>query len=155
MSDAAPFVLVLHGNHVPKARPKSSHQRGKTRHYMPANYRDCVSSYRQQMRSAWGRDPYPKHTPLRLEVKRYVQRPKSKPPWVPADVWSDGRAFFAPSGVGDFDNIAGTVADAGNGILWHDDCQVVIGWVAKVYMADDDPEGSRVVMSVVGTGWFG
>lgn len=41
----------------------------------------------------------------------------------------------------DVDNWAKMVLDAGNGLLWKDDCQIAVLEVSKVWVADEDGEG--------------
>ena len=152
MIEVVAHTIELHGTMVPKARPKFDGRGRRPRTYMPAGYRSCASSYRQQMRSAWRRDPFGTHRPLRVEVERVVKRPKRRPSWCPPAVWTSGRGIYCPISGGDTDNTAGTVMDAGNGVIWRDDAQIVVLLSSKRYAAADEKAGARVILRFWGVG---
>lgn len=90
---------------VPKARPRVD----KTGTHMPDKYRRCVRDIGMILATVFGNDRgWPTHQAY--EVNLHVE--------------------VGPHG-GDVDNLLGTVLDAGNGIVWDDDRQVVIASVTK------------------------
>ena len=131
---------------VPKARPKIDSRGKRVRTFMPDAYIACGSSYRQQLRSAHRMDPIGKHRAVHLEVVTVIARTKARPAWVGPELWRSGASFPAPVAVGDVDNMAGTVMDAANGVLWVDDCQVTTLWSSKRYAAEG--EVAKVVLWV-------
>jgi len=90
---------------VPKARPRVD--RGGT--HMPERYRQCVRDIGMILATVFGNDRgWPTHQAYAVELNVEV----------------------GPHG-GDVDNLLGTVLDAGNGIVWDDDRQVVVATVTK------------------------
>lgn len=84
--------------------------------------------------------PFPRGTPLRLEVVAVFQCPSSDArKRVPR-----GRRPHAKRPDGD--NLLKAVKDAGSGVLWHDDAQITDARVVKVIGAQD--EAPRVVLIV-------
>lgn len=53
---------------------------------------------------------------------------------------------------GDFDNIAKPICDAANGVLWHDDCQIVRASVEQVIAAQDEEPRLEILVRGVTTG---
>lgn len=116
---------------VPKARPVVS-QRGT---YMPGRYQQCISDIYTLMCSA------------------VAQR---KPAWVMdgtygVNLW----ILVARANSGDVDNLLGTVMDAGCGVLWQDDRQVVDAICMKALCpVDREPGASLTVCQYAGPSEF-
>lgn len=87
---------------VPKARPRV----GAEGTYMPSKYKECVKSIGYLFTIARQLN---KNASFALHVTIDVDR----------------------TNAGDVDNILGTIMDAGNGIVWHDDRQVTEVSVVK------------------------
>jgi Holliday junction resolvase RusA-like endonuclease len=83
--------------------------------------------------------PTPLEGPLELSVTFYFKRPQS---WLKArrDAVDDGETPWY-MGKPDLDNLVKLVKDAGNGILWRDDAQVVRLDADKVY----GPENETII----------
>jgi len=76
----------------------------------------------------------PKGVPVALKVDCYTKAPKRYPSWLPK--WLRPRMPFCKKP--DWDNLGKTVADALNGVAYHDDSQVT---AAHVYKHDMEPDG--------------
>lgn len=68
--------------------------------------------------------------PMHVMIRVQLERPKSNKTLLPVS-----------RNTSDVDNWAKIVLDAGNGILWADDSQIVHLEVAKVWVSDSDGEG--------------
>jgi Holliday junction resolvase RusA-like endonuclease len=66
--------------------------------------------------------PYaPKGVPVHLTIRAFFKRPKA----AKDDYYREKKP--------DADNLAKAIMDAGNGVMWHDDAQIVTLTVRKVY----------------------
>ncbi len=111
------MIVYLKGWHaVPKARPRVT-SRGT---YMPAGYQDWKQETAFQMRQQHRQEPMQGHVAVAIDI---VARRKPR---------------------GDIDNLAGAILDAGNGVLWTDDRQIVALAVVWLTPADELPEGIRL-----------
>lgn len=72
----------------------------------------------------------PVQTPVHLEIAAVLPTPASWPKWKRAMA---NAGTIRPTGKPDADNIAKSVLDALNGVLWVDDAQVVALTITKTY----------------------
>ncbi len=120
--------IIVEGEPKGKGRPRftrASHA------YTPARtreYEDLIALRAlQEMR---GRHPIPRDVPLHVKIIAIFGVPVS---------WPKKKRLAALQGVlrhtrkPDYDNVAKAVCDALNGIVFEDDCQIVRGYVEKIY----------------------
>ena len=122
------YTIDIPGRPQAKGRPRfatSGHA------YTPERTKNAEDIMRGYMRAAYR---VPLKGPLELSVIFYFRRP---------DSWSKARRDAVDEGeepwyIGkpDLDNLAKLVKDAANGVLWHDDAQVVSMEVGKCYGRD-------------------
>lgn len=62
------------------------------------------------------------------------------------------RAWDTRHSSGDWENIGKPVCDAANGLLWHDDCQIVRGVVEQIVGAQGEPARLEIIARPVNTG---
>lgn len=79
---------------------------------------------------------------VRFEMVARKQAPKA-PKWRREAALA---GVIRPTGKPDWDNLAKGVCDSLKGVIWEDDCQVVIGMVEKIY--SDNP-GITVVITPI------
>lgn len=94
------------------------------RSYTPKKTADAtkqIRDYLVALMSEAGVSMFAGGVPLDVEMKFYLHKPK-KP-----------KHPVMPCGRPDCDNIAKLIMDAGNGILWADDCQIIRLTVTKMY----------------------
>ena len=124
--------FVVEGTAVPKQRPRIS----KRQAYTPKKTRDYEERVRRAFRSSYyGFTPiFPKDTPVKAYIDIVQQIPKS---------WSNSKTIRAERGEivptsrnGDLDNIAKSILDALNGLVYEDDCQVTVLFITKRYGVD-------------------
>jgi len=120
--------FVIPGPPVGKGRPRFSTAGGKPRSYTPAVTRDYESLIAARAAEAMaGREPL--RTPLRVMIEATMSIPLS---------WSKAKRQAALDGDvypsrPDVDNIAKTVLDGMNGVVYEDDAQVMYLKVSKKY----------------------
>ena len=111
------MIVYLKGWHaIPKKRPRVT-SRGT---FMPAGYQDWKQETAFQMRQQYRHEPMQGHVAVAIDIVA-----KRKPR-------------------GDIDNLAGAILDAGNGVLWTDDRQIVALAIVWLTPADELPEGIRL-----------
>jgi Holliday junction resolvase RusA-like endonuclease len=124
--------FVVEGTAVPKQRPRLG---GRTA-YTPKKTRDYEERVRIAFRSSYsGSEPvFQKGTPVRAFMEVIQGIPKS---------WSNKKHIAAERGEivptsrnGDLDNIAKSILDALNGVVYEDDCQVTTLFITKKYGND-------------------
>ena len=124
--------FTVDGTAVPKQRPRIS---GRTA-YTPKKTRDYEERVREAFRSSYhGSMPiYDSGTAVRACIQVIQQIPKS---------WSNSKHLKAERGLimptshnGDIDNIAKSILDALNGLVYEDDCQITCLVISKQYGAD-------------------
>jgi len=126
MSVITNVAFVVPGEPVAKGRARST---AAGRHYTPAKtvaYETLVSMVAQNAMGA--AMPFP--GPLAVEIEAVHTVPAS---------WSQkrrnealcGRAF--PAKRPDLDNLVKALGDGANGIVWMDDCQIVVLHASKTY----------------------
>jgi Holliday junction resolvase RusA-like endonuclease len=118
--------FVIAGEPVGKARPRFTRS-GHT--YTPAktvNYENLVKlSFTDQIGYF-----VPNKEPVRMLLRAFYKIPKSTPKKYLADM---GHGIIQPMKKPDADNIIKSVADALNGIAYHDDAQIVSVLCEKYY----------------------
>lgn len=126
------ITFIVDGTAVPKQRPRLG---GRTA-YTPKKTRDYEERVREAFRSSYyGFVPvFMKGIPVKACIEIIQQIPKS---------WSNSKTIKAERGEivptsrnGDVDNIAKSILDALNGLVYEDDCQVTTLMVVKRYGAD-------------------
>ena len=124
------FSLTFHVdiNPVPKGRPRFSKVGGFMRSYTPKKTSDYETEVRTQAQSVMTREPL--ETPLavylyfRLPIPRSHSKKRQE-----ACLNGSERPIKKP----DIDNLAKSVLDGLNGVVWHDDSQIVSLHLTKVY----------------------
>lgn len=126
-----------------KQRPRF----GKGRTYTPAETLKWTRSAAAYMKRAWTYAPYSK-TALSVEVVAYFPRTKSRPPYVPSDVWRSGRAFWKITKP-DADNITKIVLDSMTeaGVI-EDDNIIAVETTHKVICSKQKDDVPRVEVTV-------
>lgn len=118
--------ITLPGEPQGKGRPRF----GNGRAYTPAK----TAAYESRLREAWTKQAkgfmFPDNAALSLEVKAFLQPPKSDSK---ARRAAKLQNMIRPTKKPDWDNIAKIVCDALNGTAYHDDAQIVFGAVGKFY----------------------
>ena len=118
-----------------KARPRFTTACGRPVAYTTAKTRSGERMIRQYARRAMGdRYPFPKGTPVRVNVEAAFSIPKSYTKQkhelcAKHDLW--------PVKKPDIDNIAKAVLDALNDSIFFDDCQVIKMQVSKTFVEGD------------------
>lgn len=126
------ITLVIEGTAVPKQRPRMS---GRVA-YTPKKTRDYEERVRQAFRSSYrGQVPaFDKGVPVKACIEIVQSIPKS---WSNTKTIKAERGEIAPvSRNGDIDNIAKSILDALNTLVYEDDCQVTTLMITKKYGAD-------------------
>jgi len=124
------FSLTFHVdiNPVPKGRPRFSKVGGFMRSYTPKKTSDYETEIRTQAQAVMTREPL--ETPLavylyfRLPIPRSHTKKRQE-----ACLNGSERPIKKP----DIDNLAKSVLDGLNGVVWHDDSQIVSLHLTKVY----------------------
>lgn len=124
------FSLTFHVdiNPVPKGRPRFSKVGGFMRSYTPKKTSDYETEVRTQAQAVMTREPL--ETPLavylyfRLPIPRSHSKKRQE-----ACLNGSERPIKKP----DIDNLAKSVLDGLNGVVWHDDSQIVSLHLTKVY----------------------
>ena len=117
--------FTVYGEPQGKARARTvrNAQTGRTMTYTPdktALYENLIRmEYQAQCRGHF----FPRGTAVAVRIDCYMKPPKGK---------HSGRPMKKP----DADNVAKTVADAGNGVAWYDDTQITDLEVHKYWAAE-------------------
>lgn len=140
------FVLAIAGEPQPQQRHRVASWGGRARMYDPeesvAWKRTAAATMRLALSTQRLQAPLFKDVPLELHVLALFSCPKShhrKREPLP-------RRPLLEETYGDVDNLAKAVMDAGNGLLWPDDAQVVRLVSEKLYAAQGEPP--RVLLMV-------
>lgn len=124
------FSLTFHVdiNPVPKGRPRFSKVGGFMRSYTPKKTSDYETEVRTQAQAVMTREPL--ETPLAVYLYFRLPIPRSHPKKrQEACLNGSERPIKKP----DIDNLAKSVLDGLNGVVWHDDSQIVSLHLTKVY----------------------
>lgn len=125
-------MLTLHipGQPQGKGRARSFKTlNGGIGHYTPQKTRTYEGMIRTQAIEAMGMEG-PTRRPVSLDLIINYEIPISWPKWK-LSAATDGQ--IAPTVKPDADNVAKAIKDALNGVVWVDDCQVVILSIQKAY----------------------
>ena len=124
------FSVTIHVdvNPVPKGRPRFSKVGGFVRSYTPKKTSDYEAQVKAIAQQAMTREPL--ETPLAAFLYFRLPIPKSYPKKrITACLAGSERPIKKP----DLDNLAKSVLDGLNGVVWKDDSQIVSLHVTKVY----------------------
>ena len=120
------MTIIIYGKPKGKARPRFT----KTGHaYTPSGTRE----YEEQVKLAYiaaGGKLIPAGTPVAIEITAWYAIPKSARGALRERM---ERGEVVPVTKPDWDNIGKIIADALNGVAWHDDAQITQATVHKVY----------------------
>lgn len=124
------FSVTLHLdiNPVPKGRPRFSKVGGFVRSYTPKKTSDYEATVRQAAQQAMTREPL--ETPLEAFLYFRLPIPKSYPK---KRVQACLSGLERPTKKPDLDNLAKSVLDGLNGVVYLDDSQLVSLHITKVY----------------------
>lgn len=118
--------IVIPGQPVPWARTRQRYKTPGIKPITPKRVRDWQDKARSYMR--YGMEGMgPLEGPVWAGMTFVFRRPKSVREFPECRLWRAARP--------DRDNLEKNVMDAGNGIVWRDDCQVCAGPVEVVYGA--------------------
>ncbi|MDQ0158997.1 RusA family crossover junction endodeoxyribonuclease [Alkalibacillus salilacus] len=126
------IAFTIHGQPVAQGRARATTFKGQARMYDPAkskHYKHYV-----QLSAAQHKPSNLLKGPIDLTVRVYRPIPKSMPKYK-RKLIDDGQ--LRPTTKPDVDNYLKAIKDALNGIIWHDDSQVVNVHIEKYY--DDQP----------------
>jgi len=124
------FSITIHLdiNPIPKGRPKFSKVGGFVRTYTPKKTSDYETQVREAAKQAMTREPL--ETPLATFLYFRLPIPKSYPKKrIQACLNGSERPIKKP----DLDNLAKSVLDGLNGVVYLDDSQLVSLHITKVY----------------------
>ena len=135
-SENQELKIVIYGEPVPQGRPKFARIGNHVHAYDPQkskNYKQLVRYWvTQHLKKIDGFKPY--ENALYVDLTFYMSIPTS---------WSKKKRIEADSGVirpivrsGDIDNCIKAIFDAGNGLLWQDDCIITDLHAKKRYTAE-------------------
>lgn len=121
------FILPI--DPIPKGRPRLSTKTGRI--YTPKRTEEFQNEIRKRVCYELGKyfdfPMYPKEVPVCIDIDFVFRRPK------PLQTRKYPEGFlWRPKG-DDVDNLEKAVYDALNGILWHDDRQIVEGRTRKLW----------------------
>lgn len=121
--------FTIDANPVPKGRPKFSKVGGFVKTYSPKKTVDYEQIVRQTAAQAMGstdllETPVAVYLYIRLPIPRSYPRKRSE---------ACLKGLERPTKKPDIDNLAKSVLDGINGVIWRDDSQIVSLHVTKVY----------------------
>jgi len=124
------FSLTFHVdiNPVPKGRPRFSKIGGFMRSYTPKKTSDYETEVRTQAQAVMTREPLETPVAVYLYFRLPIPRSHSKKR---QEACLNGSE--RPTKKPDIDNLAKSVLDGLNGVVWHDDSQIVSLHLTKVY----------------------
>ena len=123
-------TFIINGEPTAKGRPRFT-KRGHT--YTPKKTKDYEDSIEKQLIEQ-GAKPFTKEIPLRVEATFYKGYLKS---WTKAELFQVKDGSLLPVRRPDLDNYVKGILDGANGLLWHDDSQIVDLILCKRY--DETP----------------
>lgn len=124
------FSITIHLdiNPVPKGRPKFSKVGGFVRTYTPKKTSDYETQVREAAKQAMTREPLEGPVAVYLYFRLPIPRSYTKKRQEACLSGSE-----RPTKKPDIDNLAKSVLDGLNGVIWHDDSQIVSLHLTKVY----------------------
>ena len=111
-------TYIIDGEAAAKGRPRFT-RRGHT--YTPKKTADYEKHIKRQLIEQ-GAEPFTKEIPLRVEATFYKGYLKS---WTKAELFQVKDGSLLPVRRPDLDNYVKGILDGANGLLWHDDSQIV------------------------------
>ena len=111
-------TFIINGAPTAKGSPSFT-KRGHT--YTPKKTKDYEDSIEKQLIEQDAK-PFTKETPLRVEATFYKGYLKS---WTKAELFQVKDGSLLPVTRPDLDNYVKGILDGANGLLWHDDSQIV------------------------------
>lgn len=133
--------VEIKGKIKPKQRPKM----GRHGVYTPAATHKSEESIALQLKTA-NRNLQPTAFPVKIRIDLWLPIPKS---------WSKKKkerallGYIRPTGKPDIDNTVKTILDAFNGLLYHDDSQVVSCHVEKKYNALGEDDKAHIAWEIM------
>lgn len=130
-------TLVVELEHRLKGKARPRFDPRSQRVYMPQDYTTHVHDLQWIFRDCLFRKPnfFSATAPFAIEVCLYRKRAKPKNKKHALTIDTEMPYGSLAPGKPDWDNAAGTVSDAGNGILYRDDAQIVLAVVHRIYAA--------------------
>ena len=132
-------TFIIDGEAVSKGRPRFT-RRGHT--YMPKKTAEYEKKIKKELKEQ-GAEPYGKGVPLKVEVIFYKGHLKS---WTKKELFQAQDGSLLPVKRPDLDNYTKAILDGANGLLWHDDSQIVDLLLYKRY--DDTPRVEITVKEI-------
>lgn len=123
------FSFFVPGDPQGKGRPRDNTKTGV--HYTPSRTKAYERLIKTYFLCAGGSMLFPEGSPVALEVIAFFAIPKSFAKWRRKAI-EDGAVGYVMKKP-DFDNIEKVVADALNGLAYHDDAQIVGARCRKIY----------------------
>jgi len=127
------ILICIPGQPVPKGRPRAAKIAGFIRMYTPAKTKKYEQACAAEAKAAMnGADPF--SGPVEIQMQIFVKIPTS---YKKAKREACRLGKIVPTSSGDIDNVAKSVMDSFNGIVWKDDSQVVDAHLTKRFA--DEP----------------
>lgn len=134
MTRGSIFELRIYANPVAQARPRFARTGNFVKTYDPAksvNWKRMVNAEAQRRVRETGFKMFPAGVPLVASFEFIFQRPPSVP--------FKKRPYHTVKP--DFSNLLKGCEDALSGVVYHDDAQLIEGWVGKRYVSPDSQPG--------------
>lgn len=134
MTKAPPVVFSMkwRGRPVPKGRPRFNFNSGHT-HSPPATQK-FEKAVKKAVQRRWGKRVAPTGATLEVHIKVDRAVPLS---WSKKRILEVLTSGEPPQGPGDLDNIAKSILDAMNGVIFDDDKQIAKLSVRREYASED------------------
>ena len=132
-------TYIIDGEPTAKGRPRFT-RRGHT--YTPKKTADYEKHIKAELIEQQAK-PFEKETPLRVEVTFYKGYLKS---WTKKQIHQAKDGSLMPVKRPDLDNYTKAILDGANGLLWHDDSQIVDLLLYKRY--DETPRVEITVKEI-------
>ena len=132
-------TFIIDGEAVSKGRPRFT-RCGHT--YTPKKTAEYEKKIKKELKEQ-GAEPYGKGVPLKVEVIFYKGHLKS---WTKKELFQAQDGSLLPVKRPDLDNYTKAILDGANGLLWHDDSQIVDLLLYKRY--DDTPRVEITVKEI-------
>lgn len=146
------LVVVFHEDPLPMPRPrfKCIPSTFRVITWIPDFAVDHIEWMKATMREQFQAVPFPANTSLKMTLYFYIKRPDyhfKKGDRVVQNIKPEYACnMFRVAGIRkDIDNMVKMVMDAGNGVLYHDDCQIVELSSVKLYDNRNDCTGRTVL----------
>lgn len=124
------FKLTVHGDVVPKGRPRLAVVGGHARAYTPKKTRTYEEIVRTTAIHIWDGKPVLTDVAIKVRADFFRKIPKG---FSRAKTASAIAGHLVPISRPDYDNLSKSVTDALNGVIYHDDAQIVDMHCRKLY----------------------